>query len=99
MKTAVITGSTRGLGFEMAKLFHKNGWNLVLNGTKPDKLEAAVRTLRASEGSGGVEGCRGSVTSSADLQTLVDTAVKHFGAIDIWINNPASTSPCARSGS
>ena len=32
MKTAVITGSTRGLGFEMAKRFHAAGWNLVLNG-------------------------------------------------------------------
>ena len=32
MKTVVITGSTRGLGFEMAKLFRKEGWNLVING-------------------------------------------------------------------
>ena len=32
MKTVVITGSTRGLGFEMAKLFRQAGWNLVVNG-------------------------------------------------------------------
>ena len=93
MKTAVITGSTRGLGLEMAKLFHKNGWNLVLNGTKPDKLEAAVELLRGSEGSGGVEGFCGSVVSGDDLQSLIDTAVAHFGAIDIWINNAGVNQP------
>ena len=42
MKTAVITGSTRGLGFEMAKLFRQNGWNLVINGVNPQRLEKAV---------------------------------------------------------
>ena len=47
MKTAVITGSTRGLGFEMAKRFHAAGWNLVLNGVNPQRLEQAVETLRA----------------------------------------------------
>ena len=93
MKTAVITGSARGLGFEMAKLFHKYGWNLVLNGTKPDKLEAAVKALRESEGSGGVEGFCGSVVSGADLQALIDTAVDRFGAIDIWINNAGVNQP------
>ena len=35
MKTVVITGSTRGLGFEMAKLFRQNGWNVVVNGVLP----------------------------------------------------------------
>ena len=32
MKTVVITGSSRGLGFEMALRFRKAGWNVVLNG-------------------------------------------------------------------
>ncbi|GEM_PF-6132207 len=32
MKTAVITGSTRGLGFEMARKFRMNGVNVVING-------------------------------------------------------------------
>ena len=93
MKTAVITGSTRGLGFEMAKLFRQNGWNLVLNGVNPDRLEAAVRTLSACEGSGGVAGCRGSVVSAEDLQRLADTAVERFGGIDIWINNAGVNQP------
>ena len=32
MKTIVITGSTRGLGFELSKCFRNKGWNIVLNG-------------------------------------------------------------------
>ena len=42
MKTAVITGSTRGLGMEMAKRFRAAGWNLVINGVNPQRLEQAV---------------------------------------------------------
>ena len=38
MKTAVITGSTRGLGFEMAKEFRRNGWNVMLNGMNAERL-------------------------------------------------------------
>ena len=93
MKTVVITGSTRGLGLEMAKLFRKNGWNLMLNGTNPDRLASAVTELRNMEGGGGVEGLAGSVASSADIQALIDRAVEHFGAIDIWINNAGVNQP------
>lgn len=32
MKTVVITGSTRGLGFEMAKRFRLSGLNVIING-------------------------------------------------------------------
>ena len=93
MKTVVITGSTRGLGYEMAKLFRKNGWNLVLNGVNADRLASAVTELRKTEGIGGVEGLAGSVASSADIQALINCAVEHFGAIDIWINNAGVNQP------
>ena len=47
MKTVVITGSTRGLGFEMAKLFHAEGWNVMLNGTNRDRLASAIDRRKA----------------------------------------------------
>ena len=93
MKTAVITGSTRGLGWEMARLFHKNGWNVVLNGVNPQRLATAIDTLRQAEGGGKVEGLAGSVVSCEDIQALIDHAVGHFGAIDIWINNAGVNQP------
>ena len=93
MKTVVITGSTRGLGWEMAQLFHKNGWNVCLNGVNETRLAAAIEKLRAAEGGGQVDGFAGSVASSADIQALIDHAVASFGSIDIWINNAGVNQP------
>ena len=93
MKTAVITGSTRGLGFEMAKRFHAAGWNLVLNGVNPQRLERAVETLRTLPGNGAVEGCWGSVADARDLQALADFAKEKFGTVEIWINNAGVNQP------
>ena len=87
MKTVVITGSTRGLGFEMAKLFRQNGWNLVINGTNPSRLEKAAEELCALPGAGRVESFAGSVAEAEDIRGLIDHAVACFGGIDIWINN------------
>ena len=93
MRTAVITGSTRGLGFEMAKLFRKNGLNVVVNGVNPERLDKAVQSLRELPGSGSVEGFAGSVAETEDLQKLLDFAVSVFGSIDIWINNAGVNQP------
>ena len=93
MKTVVITGSTRGLGFEMAKLFRQNNWNVVLNGISPERLEKAKEALNTLPGSGKVEGFAGSVADTGDLQKLLDFAVEKFGVIDIWINNAGVNQP------
>ena len=93
MKTVVITGSTRGLGFEMARRFRAAGWNLVVNGVSAERLDAAVAALRALEGAGEVEGRQGSVASAEELQALADFAAERFGAIDIWINNAGVNQP------
>lgn len=93
MKTAVITGSTRGLGLELAKNFRSAGWNVVINGVNPQRLDSAKETLEAMEGQGMVLTCQGNVTSSEDLSRLVETAVAEFGEIDIWVNNAGVNQP------
>ena len=93
MKTVVITGSTRGLGFEMAKLFRQNNWNVVLNGVNAERLEKALETLRAMPGGGQAEGFAGSVADTDDLQKLLAYAVEKFGTLDIWINNAGVNQP------
>ena len=45
MKTVVITGSARGLGFEMAKVFRKNNVNVVLSDLNIDKLNNSKSEL------------------------------------------------------
>ena len=93
MRTAVITGSTRGLGFEMAKLFHQNGWNLVINGVNPQRLDKAAEELRRLPGGGKVEGFAGSVASAEELRSLAAFAAERFGVIDVWINNAGVNQP------
>lgn len=93
MKTVVITGSTRGLGFEMAKLFRAEGWNLVINGVNAERMQASTETLRAIAGAGKVECSAGSVASAEDIQGLIDHAVACFGSIEIWINNAGVNQP------
>ncbi len=93
MKTIVITGSTRGLGFHMAKCFRVSGWNVVLNGVSPERLERAVRDLRKSPGAGSVEGYRAQVASEEEIEALASFSRETFGNIDIWINNAGVNQP------
>ncbi|MBQ7488185.1 MAG: SDR family oxidoreductase [Clostridia bacterium] len=93
MKTVVITGSTRGLGLEMAKCFRASGFNVVVNGVNEAWLEAAVKTLRDCPGAGAVEGFRASVVSEAEVQALALFADETFGCVDIWINNAGVNQP------
>ena len=93
MKTVVITGSTRGLGFEMAKLFRRNDYNVVLNGVNVERLGRAKEDLMGIPGCGTVEGFAGSVANVTDIQNLLDFSVEKFGVIDIWINNAGVNQP------
>jgi len=93
MKTVVITGSSQGLGFEMAKLFRAENCNVVINGTNAAKLEKAAQALTDIEGSGKVISFRGSVADSGDMEALAAAAVEEFGSVDIWINNAGVNQP------
>ena len=93
MKTVVITGSSQGLGFEMAKLFRKKNFNVVLNGTNPDKLRNSASELEKIASSGAVAFLRGSVAEKSDMQALMDLAIEKFGKVDIWINNAGVNQP------
>ena len=46
MKTVVITGSARGLGFEMAKLFKQNNLNVVISDLNLEALEKTKREIK-----------------------------------------------------
>ena len=72
MKTVVITGSARGLGFEMAKLFRKANLNVVISDLKEENLRIDKEQLDKLEGTGKVEYKVCNVTSSKDIQELID---------------------------
>ena len=93
MKTVVITGSGRGLGFEMAQRFRRAGMNVVLNDINEERLEEAKTELEKSPGAGKVGAFAGNAAAYEDLQQLAAYAVEACGAVDIWINNAGVNQP------
>lgn len=93
MKTVVITGSARGLGFEMAKVFRKNDVNIVISDLNEEKLENSKKELEKIESNAKVESCVCNVTKSEDIKSLIQFAKNKFEIIDIWINNAGVNQP------
>jgi gluconate 5-dehydrogenase len=84
-RTALITGSSQGIGLALARGLAQAGAALILNGRDRKKLEAAAAQLRA-------EGCKVAtaafdVTDGAASAEGVATAAATAGPIDILINN------------
>lgn len=93
MKTVVITGSARGLGFEMAKQFRKNNYNVVISDILEEKLKEAKETLEKIEANAEILSVACDVTKESDLQNLMDKSVEKFQNIDVWINNAGVNQP------
>lgn len=94
MKTVVITGSARGLGFELGKEFRKNNYNVVLSDIMEDKVEEAKEKLENSiESKGKVISVVCDVTKEQDLQALMNKTIEEFKGVDIWINNAGVNQP------
>ncbi len=79
-KTALVTGSTAGIGLEIARALAAEGARVVIAGRNPDKLEAAAKDLRSS---GTVEAVAADVATAAGAAKLI-AAVP---AVDILVNN------------
>ena len=93
MMSVVITGSARGLGYNMAVNFRKHGYNIVLSDLKEDNLKEAKKNLLNIEGEGSVSYITCNVSDSNDIQKLMDFAVKEYKEVDIWINNAGVNQP------
>ena len=91
-KTALITGSSRGIGRAVAMSYGKEGANVVVNYTSNEKAaNEVVETIRSS-GSKAVA-VKGDVARKADVEHLVATAMETFGRLDILVNNAGFTRP------
>lgn len=87
MKSIVITGSTRGIGYGLADAFLARDCQVLVNGRSQHSVDQALATLTAQHGPERLHGCAGGVSQFAAVEALWDTAVNRFGKIDIWINN------------
>ena len=87
MKTILITGSTRGIGFGLAENFLRMGHQVVINGRSQDSVERAVKELSAAYPVERIEGVPGDMGEFSQVQGLWKAAAARFGVVDIWINN------------
>ncbi|MBI3782283.1 MAG: glucose 1-dehydrogenase [Deltaproteobacteria bacterium] len=89
-KVALITGGSRGLGREMALAFARAGADLVIASRKIDSCKAVAQEVEAFGRRALPYACH--VGRWGDLDALVDAAYRHFGKIDVLVNN-AGMSP------
>lgn len=84
-KIALITGSSRGLGYTLAGGLGRAGATVILNGVNPERLDSAVQTLRSS----GVQayGAAFDITQAQEIQAQVARIEAELGPIDILVNN------------
>lgn len=87
MKSIVITGSTRGIGYGLANEFLKRGCQVTINGRSQNSVDAAVASLTTKHGPERLAGQPGDVIQPSAHQALWDAAVVAFEKVDIWINN------------
>ena len=85
-KVAIVTGGNSGIGMAIVLALAEAGANVVIDYVaNPDATEALEQRCHAL-GDQAI-GVKADVSSVADLQMLVDTAVKTFGHLDIMVNN------------
>jgi 3-oxoacyl-[acyl-carrier protein] reductase len=91
-KTALVTGSSRGVGRAVALGFAKEGANVVVNYTSNEKAANEVVEAIQSMGSKAVA-VKADVAQKSDAETLVKTGIETFGRLDILVNNAGFTRP------
>lgn len=84
-KVVLITGSNRGLGFTMAQGFAQSGAMVVLNGTNPDAVQAAVAEIRRQDGQ--AAGYAFDVSDPEQVERNISFVETEVGPIDVLINN------------
>jgi 3-oxoacyl-[acyl-carrier protein] reductase len=84
-RTAVVTGSSKGIGYAIAEALVDAGANVVLSARNAAEVGEAARRLEGR--GGGVLGVPCDVRRHADVRGMIAQAVERFGGIDVLVNN------------
>ncbi|KAL3648224.1 hypothetical protein CASFOL_007648 [Castilleja foliolosa] len=91
--SVLITGSTKGIGYALAKEFLKAGDNVIICSRSEELVKSAVESLQMESGKQHVSGIKCDVQKGDDVKRLVAFAQEQLKYIDIWamqINNAGS---------
>ncbi len=86
-RVAIVTGSSRGLGYASARGMAEQGAKVVVSGRKAEACEAAAAEIRAAGGEAIAVPCN--IGRKEELQKVVDTANERWGRVDIVMANAA----------
>jgi 3-hydroxybutyrate dehydrogenase len=86
-KTALITGSTSGIGWGIAEALAKAGANIVLNGFGPAGEIEALRARLASTHAVAARYDGADMSQPQAIEAMIGTVIAEFGAVDILVNN------------
>jgi len=90
MKTAIITGASKGIGAVIASRLNELGYNLVLNyRSNTGSMENLINGFTNKETKNVIIKC--DISSYDDAKELIDEAYDNFGTIDVLINNAGIT--------
>lgn len=84
-KTALVTGSTSGIGLGMAQALAAQGANVMLNGFGDS--QAALAAVRAAARGGQVAYHGADMSKPAEIEDMVRACEAQFGAVDVLVNN------------
>lgn len=84
-KVAIITGGTRGIGYETVKLFVQNGAKVILFGSKEQSVNSALEKLEKENII--VDGYFPNLGSFEEIEETIKKIYQKYGRIDILINN------------
>ncbi len=93
-KTALVTGSTDGLGKEVARQLGALGALVVVHGRNQERGEVVVRTIRAAGGT--AEFLRADFASLAGVAKFADEVLGRYDRLDVLVNNAAAVSGTER---
>ncbi|MCZ2155254.1 MAG: SDR family oxidoreductase [Bryobacterales bacterium] len=84
-QTAVVTGSSNGIGKAIALKFARHGAAVLVCGRNSERVHDAVREIQAQGGT--AHPFVGTLSSKESCEALINTAVERFGRVDILVNN------------
>ena len=88
-KVAIVSGSGRGIGAEIARKLASDGAAVVVNDLDADPAKETVAAIEAAGGR--AVPCIGSVVEDGFAERFVRTAVESFGGLDVIVNNAGYT--------
>lgn len=90
MKTAIITGASKGIGAAIALRLNELGYNLVLNyRSNTGSMEELINNFSNKETKNVTVQC--DISNYEDAKRLIDEAYENFGSVDVLINNAGIT--------